>query len=109
MGRFDALNQLDEEKQETKPKTPVPHSPTSKKIDTEGIATEIQNSPHELKDQAYFEQSRQRKQDAEAKKPANPQARKTAIQSSSIDSSERPEKYTTRLKPSLVKKVRLHA
>jgi hypothetical protein len=47
--------------------------------------------------------------DEEHKKPANPQAGKPANPSPASLSQEQVEKYTTRLEPSLVKKIQLHA
>lgn len=41
--------------------------------------------------------------------PANPQTRKPANHPLSLASPEKPEKYTTRLEPSLIKKIRLHS
>ena len=87
MGRFDALTHLDEKQQELQP----PATP--------------------------FPISSQKEQHKEVKKPANPQAgktanpltRKPASGLTELDTLEKPEKYTTRLIPSLVKKVRLFA
>jgi hypothetical protein len=84
MGRYDALTQL-EEKPEKKTPPVVVSSPTSK-----------------------HPQAQPPKSDG-AKKPANPQDRKPANLSTSLGSLEKPEKYTTRLEPSLVKKIRLDA
>lgn len=51
----------------------------------------------------------QNKQRVEVKKPAKPQTALPTKQPSSNNQIERAEKYTTRLKPSLVKKIRLEA
>jgi hypothetical protein len=88
MGRFDALTNLDEKQQELKPPTTPSPIPSS-----------------------------QKEQNKEVKRPANPQAGKTANPLTrkpasgliELDTLEKPEKYTTRLIPSLVKKVRLFA
>jgi hypothetical protein len=45
----------------------------------------------------------------EPKKPANQQTRKPANPSPALEPLDKPEKYTTRLEPSLIKKIRLHA
>jgi hypothetical protein len=85
MGRYDALTQLEEKPVQADPLPAVAPSPT------DSSQAQAIN-----------------KQDAGQKKPAKPQNRKTASQSPS-NAAERPEKYTTRLEPSLVKKIRLHA
>ena len=84
MGRYDALTQL-EEKPEKKTPPPVVSSPASKQPQTQPPKSDG------------------------VKKPANPQDRKPANLSTSFDSLEKPEKYTTRLEPSLVKRIRLDA
>jgi hypothetical protein len=86
MGRFDALTQL-EEKPEHKAPLPAVLSSTPQLSQTKTI----------------------KKQPAGQKKPANLQARKPTNPSPTHASPEKPEKYTTRLEPSLVKKIRLHA
>jgi len=93
MGRFDALTQIEEKQENKTPKQEV-SSPT--------IKNQIAQSEKEEK---------------EIKKPASPQAGKTANPFTRKPASpliergilEKPEKYTTRLTPSLVKKVRLYA
>src|SRR5918997_4386788 len=84
MGRYDALTQL-EEISEKKTPPPVVFPPASKQPQTQPPKSDG------------------------LKKPANPQDRKPANQSTSFNSLEKPEKYTTRLEPSLVKKIRLDA
>jgi hypothetical protein len=86
MGRYDALTQL-EEKPEKKDPSPVVSSPTAKKLPTQPIEN----------------------QGDDGKKPAKPLTRKTASQSLTLPEIEKPEKYTTRLEPSLIKKIRLDA
>ncbi len=94
MGRFDALTKLDDRQQDVKPPTVEPSTPLPIKSEQSG---EIQTN--------------------EVKKPANPQAgktarplaRKTANPQLELVTFEKPEKYTTRLVPSLIKKVRVHA
>jgi len=86
MGRFDALTQLEEKVEKNIP-VPMGASPTLKNK---------KGQPD-------------KKQGNEVKKPANPQTRKTANQSPALDSLDKPEKYTTRLEPSLIKKIRIHA
>ena len=44
-----------------------------------------------------------------AKKPTKPQNRLSTNQSPTLGLTEKPEKYTTHILPSLVKKVKLHA
>ena len=82
MGRFDALTELDERQPETvaTPPPPWPEAPLAGK-----------------------------NHGADGKKPANPQAGKPANLSPTLPAVEKPEKYTTRLEPSLVKKIRLEA
>lgn len=85
MGRFDALTQL-EEKQEQKIPLPVIHSPVS------------------------TSQPKKQKHLIIEKKPARLQTIKLTNPHHPISTSfERPEKYTTHLEPSLVKKLKLHA
>jgi hypothetical protein len=86
MGRFDALTQIEE-----KPQRPAPSPVTS----SPAVNT-LQGQP--IKKQVEAE-----------KKPAYPQARKPAKPSPTLDGLEKPEKYTTRLLPSWVKKIRLDA
>jgi hypothetical protein len=86
MGRFDALTQIEE-----KPQRPAPSPATSSPA-----VNNLQGQP--IKKQVEAE-----------KKPAYPQARKPAKPSPTLDGLEKPEKYTTRLLPSWVKKIRLDA
>jgi hypothetical protein len=86
MGRFDALSNL-EEPQEPNAPPPVVVSPTLKHVESLPI----------------------QKQQGEVKKPANPFTRKTVIQPPAPAGVEKPERYTTRLEPSLVKRIRLDA
>ena|SRR2546425_12712288 len=86
MGRFDALTQLEEKGEKNIP-APMGASPTLKNQRAQPV----------------------KNQGSELKKPANPQTRKTANQSSTLDSLNKPEKYTTRLEPTLIKKIRIHA
>ncbi len=85
MGRFDALTKLEEPKKTSAP-SPVFSPPT------------------------YNQQTKTvNDQTNEAKKPAKPQTRLPSNKSSALDSLEKPEKYTTRLEPSLVRKIRIFA
>ncbi len=84
MGRYDALTQLEE-----KPEKKTP--------------------PHVISPPASKQPQTQLPKNDGIKKPANPQDRKPAKLSTSFNSLEKPEKYTTRLEPSLVKKIRLDA
>jgi hypothetical protein len=84
MGRYDALTQLEE-----KPEKKTP--------------------PHVVSSSASKQPQTQPPKSDGVKKSANPQDRKPANLSTSLDSLEKPEKYTTRLEPSLVKKIRLDA
>jgi hypothetical protein len=84
MGRYDALTQLEEK--------PVKKTP-----------------PHVVSSHASKQPQTQPPKSDGVKKPANPQDRKPAKLSTSFDSLEKPEKYTTRLEPSLVKRIRLDA
>ena len=86
MGRFDALTQIEEKQEKITPPSAA-HSPTPVVTQTQPV----------------------KKPNGSVKKPAKPQARKTASQFPTLDSSESPEKYTTRLEPSLIKKIRIHA
>ena len=84
MGRFDALTKLEEPK---KPETQPVVSPPSKVQQPTKAVT----------------------QPRETKKPTKPQNRLPTTQSPALGLIEKPEKYTTHLLPSLVKKVKLHA
>jgi len=86
MGRFDALTQLEEKVEKNIP-VPMGASPTLKNHREQPV----------------------KHQGSEVKKPASPQDRKLVNQSPTLDSLDKPEKYTTRLEPSLIKKIRLHA
>jgi hypothetical protein len=92
MGRFDALRELDEQQPLNQAETPVAQPPPPPRRDTVPVAPAPQAG---------------KSQGADGKKPANPQARKTA--NLPLADVEKPEKYTTRLEPSLVKKIRLEA
>ncbi len=84
MGRFDALTQLEEKLQKPTP-SQVPFSTASKTQQPVKARNEVE------------------------KKPANLQTSKTVSLSPTLDSIEKPEKYTTRLEPSLVRKLRIYA
>jgi hypothetical protein len=84
MGRYDALTQIEEPKKPTP--QPVVTSPSNAKQPTKPATPP-----------------------REAKKPTNLQNHLPAIQSPTIGLTEKPEKYTTHLLPSLVKKIKLHA
>jgi hypothetical protein len=86
MGRFDALTQL-EEKREKKNPSPVAPSPTLENHGEQPVKNE----------------------GGEPKKPANPQTRMPANPPPALEPLDKPEKYTTRLEASLIKKIRLHA
>jgi hypothetical protein len=86
MGRFDALTQIEEDQEK---KVPLPES-SSPIIDPSQVQINKKDSENQ-------------------KKPANPQTRKPANPPLTLDFEEKPEKYSTRLEPSLVKKIRLHA
>lgn len=88
MGRFDALTTL-EEKQETKTPSPVVKSPTSNQPTN---FTKIQQSEAKT-----------------IKKPTSTQVHKPTNGSPNVDPSEKPEKYTTHLEPSMVKKIKRYA
>ena len=79
MGRFDALTQIEE------PKKPKPAPVTTPPSNTGN------RPPPELKN------------------PTKPQNRLSTSQPPTLDVAEKPEKYTTHLEPSLIKKVKLHA
>jgi hypothetical protein len=83
MGRFDTLTKLDEPKTPTQPVM----SPTSKAQQPSRVVNQLN----------------------EEKKPKKPQNRLPTTQSPVLELTEKPEKYTTHLLPSLVKKVKLHA
>jgi hypothetical protein len=85
MGRFDLLTQLEEPKK--------PSNPSTVAI----IPANIQQY------KAIKSQS------SEPKKPTKPQTRLPTNQLPALDSLEKPEKYTTHLEPSLVKKLKVHA
>jgi hypothetical protein len=85
MGRFDALTQLEESKKSSRPSSVVT------------VAANTQQS------------SVVKSQSSEPKKPTKPQTRLPTNQPAILDSLEKPEKYTTHLEPSLVKKLKLHA
>ena len=84
MGRFDALTQIEE------PKKPDPTP----------VATPPSNAQPSITGS---------KPQQEAKKPTKPQNRLYTNHSPTLDGAEKPEKYTTHLEPSLIKKVKLHA
>ena len=86
MGRFDALTQIEETPQK-KASVPAVRSPVPERVKTQTVKKEVERE----------------------KKPANLQTGKQAQHSPLTDLLEKPEKYSTRLEPSLVKKVRLHA
>jgi hypothetical protein len=85
MGRFDALTQLEEEPNKTPPLSVS--SPTTKKHPAKAAGNKVD----------------------EPKMSTNPLARLPTNQSPTHFVSEKPEKYTTHLEPSLIKKVKLHA
>lgn len=85
MGRFDALTQIEE------PQKPTPPSPVVP------LPAKTQQ-PKEAKDQVD-----------EPKMSTKLQTRFPTNQSPTLDPLEKPEKYTTHLEPSLVKKLKLHA
>ncbi len=84
MGRFDALTQIEE----------------LKKLNPQPAATSP-SKPH----QAPIEKT----QPNESTKTTKPQNRLPTSQSPTLALTEKPEKYTTHILPSLVKKVKLHA
>jgi hypothetical protein len=79
MGRFDALTQLEEPKKAST--LPVNSGQSN--------AVKVQSS--------------------EPKKSTKPQVHSPTNQSPALDPIEKPEKYTTHLEPSLIKKLKLHA
>src|SRR5687768_13986560 len=84
MGRFDKLTQLEEPKKFT-PQPVVPPPSTATQPPKPAAPPQ------------------------EAKKPTKPQNRLPTTQSLTLGLTEKPEKYTTHVFPSLVKKVRLRA
>ncbi|HEU5379607.1 MAG TPA: hypothetical protein VFV38_29645 [Ktedonobacteraceae bacterium] len=80
MGRFDALTQLDNQQKKISPSVEKPANPQ------EGKPANGQNHL-----------------------PANPQVVKAANLPSSLLDHEMPEKYTTRLRPSMVKSIKVFA
>jgi hypothetical protein len=94
MGRFDALTQIAEQ-HEKKPPVPEVPSPTPKITQVHGGKKENHTDEKPAKLQTRL--------------PASPQARKPANLPFPSTPQEKPEKYTTRLLPSLIKRVRLHA
>jgi hypothetical protein len=86
MGRFDALTQLEEKQNKIAP-LPVVPTPVSKV-----------SQPQTIKNQNDTE-----------KKLAGQQTRKPVTLSPTYNSLEKPEKYTTRLERSLIKKIQLYA
>jgi hypothetical protein len=94
MGRFDALTQL-EEKKENKP--PIPEVPS--------LSVNISQMQNTKKGN----ESDKKPAKPQALLPASPLTRKPAKPPLALELLDKPEKYTTRLEPSLVKKVRLHA
>ena len=84
MGRFDALTQVEEPKKSDQPTAVSPTLPKQLSQPSKNL-------------------------NVAEKKPAKPQARKTARQSPTPDGVEKPEKYTTRLEPTLVKKLQFYA
>ncbi len=84
MGRFDALTQIEEpKKQKPVDAVVIPVKANQTKTD----ATQVNKS----------------------KKTTKPLTRLPTNQASTLDILEKPEKYTTHIFPSLVKKVKLHA
>jgi hypothetical protein len=86
MGRFDALIQLEENQEKTTP-PPAVYSPTPANTQSQPI-----KKPNEPE-----------------KKSTKPQVYKTTSIPSPLNSLERPEKYTTHLEPSMIRKLKLHA
>jgi hypothetical protein len=94
MGRFDALNNLEEQQEKKTPPQVVP-SPTPKTVPTQPQNKQITET---------------KKQEAKkAEKPTSIQTHKTTNKSNSIELAEKPEKYTTHLEPSMVKKIKRYA
>jgi hypothetical protein len=75
------------------------HAP-QKATDPQPVVTLPSNAPLSNKTEALPN---------EAKKSTKPQSRLPTTQSPRLGLTEKPEKYTTHLLPSLVKKVKLHA
>jgi hypothetical protein len=88
MGRFDALTTL-EEKQITKTPSPVVKSPT---LNQPTNFTKIQQAEAKT-----------------IKKPTSTQVHKPTNSSPTADPTEKPEKYTTHLEPSMVKRIKRYA
>ncbi len=84
MGRIDKLTQIEEPKK----LSPQPAATSPSKPQQAPIG---KTQPHE------------------AKKPTKPQNRLPTTQSPTLGLTEKPEKYTTHILPSLVKKVKFHA
>jgi hypothetical protein len=87
MGRFDALTQVEEPKKLITTPLPAVTPPVN-----------IQQSSEVVK-----------RQSNETKKTTKPQNRLSTKQSPTLDAPEKPEKYTTHLEPSLIRKIKLHA
>jgi hypothetical protein len=85
MGRFDALTQIEERPQKSAP-SPVVTSPVNS---GQSKAVKVQSG--------------------EPKKSTKPQTHLSTILSPALYPIEKPEKYTTHLEPSLIKKLKLHA
>ncbi|GEM_PF-4314275 len=88
MGRFDALTKLEEKTEQTAQNVAV-KTPTSTNSDSEEKST---------------------------KKPANPQDSKTSFGQNHLPANlhvlteiDKPEKYTTRLEPEMIKKIKIFA
>jgi hypothetical protein len=84
MGRWDALTKLEQPKKPIK--QPVVSPPSKAQLPVKAVT-----QPHE------------------EKKPTKPQNHLSTIQFSTLDTSEKVEKYTTHLEPSLIKKIKLYA
>jgi hypothetical protein len=84
MGRYDELTKLEEPKKTTPQPVVTPPSTTHQPTKTTPLPQG-------------------------AKKPTKPQNRLSTNQSPTLDNSEKVEKYTTHLEPSLIKKVKLYA
>ncbi len=85
MGRFDALTQIEEKPQKPTP-SPAAFSPTPQKKIVPTIKT-----------------------DKEEKKPEILKSRKPENNSPSDGLTDKPEKYSTLLEASLIKKIKIHA
>jgi hypothetical protein len=115
MGRFDALTELDENQQSVQTPDTLPVEPTKKhsspplsqKEQGKEPGTQSSVAPSPVWDAPGLQTGK--KHLADGKKPASPQNRKPATLSPALPDLEKPEKYTTRLEPSLVKKIRLEA